>query len=80
MRKALLKYLRDHSILMTEGKQDSICYMVHEQIGHSGLTLADAADYFSFMFRKLFIRIKRYFSKEEFWLHACKSMSRLKKK
>lgn len=54
MRKALLKYLRDHSILMTEGKQDSICYMVHEQIGHSGLTLADAADYFSFMFRKLF--------------------------
>lgn len=40
---------------MTEGKQDSICYMVHEQIhGHSGLTLADAADYFSFMFRKLF--------------------------
>lgn len=39
---------------MTEGKQDSICYMVHEQIGHSDLTLADAADYFSFMFRKLF--------------------------
>lgn len=68
MRKALLKYLRDHSILMAEGKQDSICYMVHEQIGHSGLTLADAADYSSFMFRKLFKDFEgcqRYFSKAE---------------
>lgn len=54
MRKALLKYLRDHTQYFNGRRQAgvSICYMVHEQIGHSGLTLADAADY-SFYVQKI---------------------------
>lgn len=52
MRKALLKYLRDHSILMAEGKQESpFAIWSMNKLG-TGLTLADAADY-SFYVQKI---------------------------